>query len=49
MLQTVRDACKFDPKAIDHALSDQIENLENLIGHDAKVAEGFFDKTYVTW
>jgi hypothetical protein len=28
MLQTIKDACKFDPKAIDYALSDQIENLE---------------------
>ena len=34
MLQTVKDACKFDPKAIDYALSDQIENLDDLIGHD---------------
>jgi len=25
MPQTVKDACKFDPKAIDYALSDQIE------------------------
>jgi hypothetical protein len=36
MLQTVKDACKFDPKAIDYALSDQIENLDGLIGHDPK-------------
>ena len=35
MLQTVKDACKFDPKAIDYALSDQIENLDDLIGRDA--------------
>src|ERR1700756_1779143 len=48
MLQTVKDACNFDPKAIDYALSDQIENLEDLIGHDAKAAEAFFNKTYVT-
>ncbi|MEY9524412.1 hypothetical protein ABIF70_005553 [Bradyrhizobium japonicum] len=48
MLQTVKDACKFDPKAINYALSDQIENLEDLIGHDAKDAKEFFDKTYVT-
>ncbi|HVV41966.1 MAG TPA: hypothetical protein VHC94_12975 [Nitrobacter sp.] len=48
MLQTVKDACKFDPKAIDYALSDQIENLEDLVGHDVKAAKGFFDKTYVT-
>lgn len=48
MLQTVKDACRFDPKAIDYALSDQIENLDDLIGHDAKAAKEFFDKTYVT-
>ena len=48
MLQTIKDACKFDPKAIDYALSDQIENLEDLVGHDPKGAKEFFDKTYVT-
>ncbi|KRQ14682.1 hypothetical protein AOQ71_12410 [Bradyrhizobium manausense] len=48
MLQTVKDACKFDPKAIDYALSDQIEKLEDLIGHDAKAGKAFFDKTYIT-
>ncbi len=48
MLQTVKDACKFDPKAIDYALSDQIENLDDLIDHDPKLAEAFFSKTYVT-
>jgi hypothetical protein len=48
MLQTIKDACKFDPKAIDYALSDQIENLDDLIGHEPKSAEAFFRKTYVT-
>ena len=48
MLQTVRDACQFDPKAIDYALSDQIESLEDLIGHEPGSAEAFFKKTYVT-
>ena len=48
MLQTVKDACQFDPKAIDYALSDQIESLEDLVGHDAGAAEAFFKKTYVT-
>jgi hypothetical protein len=48
MLQTVKDAFKFDPKAIDYALSDQIENLDDLIGHDPKEAEAFFRKTFVT-
>jgi hypothetical protein len=48
MLQTVKDACRFDPKAIDYALSDQIENLDDLIGHAPKEAEAFFRKTFVT-
>jgi len=48
MLQTVRDACQFDPKAIDYALSDQVESLENLVGHDTAKAQAFFAKTYVT-
>ena len=48
MLQTVKDTCKFDSKAIDYALSDQIENLDDLIGHDPKSAEAFFSKAYVT-
>jgi hypothetical protein len=48
MLQTIRDACQFDPKAIDYALSDQVESLEDLVGHDPKAAEAFFRKTYVT-
>jgi hypothetical protein len=45
MLQTVKDACKFDPKAIDYALSDEIENLDDLVDHDTKAAETFFGKT----
>jgi hypothetical protein len=32
MLQTVRDACQFDPKAIDYALSEQIEDVADLLG-----------------
>ncbi|WP_294539790.1 anti-phage-associated DUF499 domain-containing protein [uncultured Rhodoblastus sp.] len=48
MLQTVRDACQFDPQAINYALSDQIESLDDLVGHDAVAAEAFFKKTYVT-
>ncbi|WP_400768732.1 anti-phage-associated DUF499 domain-containing protein [Methylosinus sporium] len=48
MLQTVKDACRFDPKAIDYALSEQIESLEDLVGHDTRAAEAFFGKTYVT-
>lgn len=48
MLQTVRDACEFDPKAINYALSEQIEDLSDLIGHSKADAAAFFGKTYVT-
>lgn len=48
MLQTIKDACEFDPKAIDYALSDQIEELGDLIEHSSADAEAFFRKTYVT-
>ena len=40
MLQTVRDACQFDPKAIDYALSDQIESLDDLVGHEPGAGRG---------
>jgi hypothetical protein len=48
MLQTIKDACQFDKKAIDYALSDQIESLDDLLAHKPKDAEAFFKKTYVT-
>lgn len=48
MLQTVRDICRFDTRAIDYALSEQIEDLEDLVGHDESGAREFFGKTYVT-
>jgi hypothetical protein len=38
MLQTIKDACAFDPSAINYALSDQIENLDDLVGHQPKAA-----------
>src|ERR1700675_3155698 len=47
-LSPFHQPCKFDPKAIDHALSDQIENLDDLVGQDERAAEVFFGKTYVT-
>jgi hypothetical protein len=48
MLQTVKDACQFDPKAVEYALSEQIESLDDLVGHEEKSAGAFFRKTYVT-
>lgn len=48
MLQTIKDACAFDQKAIDYALSEQIEDLADLIDHSEPDATAFFEKTYVT-
>lgn len=48
MLQTVMDTCEFKQDAIDFALTKQIEDLSDLIGHDQDSAEKFFDKTFVT-
>jgi hypothetical protein len=46
-MQTVRDACQLQPNALFVKLSDQIEQLDELI-----IAEGdgtqFFEKTYIT-
>ena len=46
-MQTVRDACQLQPNALSITLSDQIEQLDELI-----TAEGdgtrFFEKTYIT-
>ncbi|MER9651510.1 anti-phage-associated DUF499 domain-containing protein [Mesorhizobium sp. M0199] len=48
MLQTITDACEFKQDAIDYALSKQVEDLGDLVGHSEADARGFFEKTYVT-
>lgn len=48
MLQTVLDVCKFKQDAVDFAMTSQIEDLADLVGHMASDARAFFDKTYVT-
>ncbi len=48
MLQTVLDTCRFKQDAIDFALTKQIEDLYDLVGHSPEDANNFFDKTYVT-
>ncbi|MCM3659366.1 hypothetical protein M3147_19110, partial [Agromyces mediolanus] len=48
MLQTVLDVCKFKQDAIEVALTKQIEDLADLVGHSEADARTFFDKTYVT-
>ena len=48
MLMTVKDACEVHPMALDYALSEQIENLSDVIERTEKEANEFFDKNYVT-
>lgn len=48
MLQTVTDACEFRQEALEYALSKQVEDLSNLMGHTPENAEAFFDKTFIT-
>ena len=48
MLMTVKDACELHPMALDYALSEQIENLSDVIERTEKEANEFFDKNYVT-
>lgn len=48
MLQTVLDTCTFKEEAIAFALTDQIEDIADLVSHTPRDAEAFFDKTYVT-
>lgn len=48
MLQTIIDACEFKQDAIDYALSKQVEDLGDLVGHSTESARAFFDKTYIT-
>jgi len=48
MLLTVKDACELHPMALDYSMSEQIENLSDVIGTAAKTAHDFFEKNYVT-
>jgi hypothetical protein len=45
--QTVRDACQLQPSALSIKLSDQIEQLDELITAEGDGAQ-FFEKTYIT-
>jgi hypothetical protein len=47
MLKTVRDACQPHRMAFDYAMSNQIEDLEQLIKGEAD-GKAFFEKTYIT-
>jgi hypothetical protein len=46
-MQTVRDACQLQPNALCIKLSDQIEQLDDLIRSEGDGAQ-FFEKTHIT-
>jgi hypothetical protein len=46
-MKTVRDACKLQPNALTIKLSDQIEQLDELI-HAEGDGTAFFEKTFIT-
>ena len=48
MLQSVKDACELHPMALDYAMSEQIENLSDVIERTEKEAGEFFDKNHIT-
>ena len=46
-MKTVRDACQLQPNALSIKLSDQIEQLDELIKAEGDGTE-FFEKTHIT-
>src|ERR1700686_3317468 len=48
MLLTVKDACELHPMGLDYSMSEQIQNLSDVISAAAKDAHDFFKKNYVT-
>jgi len=46
-MKTVRDACELQPNALSIKLSDQIEQLDDLI-HSEGDGTAFFEKTHIT-
>src|SRR6059058_6127984 len=46
-MKTVRDACQLQPNALSIKLSDQIEQLDELINTSGDGVE-FFEKTHIT-
>ncbi|MDX1982043.1 MAG: anti-phage-associated DUF499 domain-containing protein [Bryobacteraceae bacterium] len=48
MLLTVKDACELHPMALEYSMSEQVENLSDVIGATAANADEFFAKNYVT-
>jgi hypothetical protein len=48
MLLTVKDACALHPMALEYSMSEQVENLVDVIGATSATAHDFFAKNYVT-
>ena len=48
MLRTVKDACELHPMALDYAMSEQIENLSDVIERTEQEAGEFFEKNHIT-
>ena len=46
-MKTVRDACQLQPNALSIKLSDQIEQLDELINAEGN-GKAFFEKTFIT-
>lgn len=46
-MKTVRDGCQLQPKALSVKLSDQIEQLDELISAEGNGAD-FFERTIIT-
>lgn len=47
MIKTVKDACELQPNALEIRLSDQIEQLDELINLEGD-GSAFFERTYIT-
>jgi hypothetical protein len=48
MLLTVKDACELQPMALEYSMSEQVENLSDVITATSANAHEFFGKNYVT-
>src|SRR5580700_3905041 len=48
MLLTVKDACELHPMALEYSMSEQVENLSDVIAATSASTRDFFDKNFVT-
>ena len=48
MLQSVKDSCDLHAMALDYSMSEQVENLSDVIAATAPKAQEFFEKNYIT-